>query len=152
MMDNENLEEKNSQLLQQVSADQHEVVRTIPIVQETFELGKETIETNKIRISKKVTEHQTDVNIPLISEAYEVNRVPINQVVAAPPAATRQEGDTMIVSVIKEVLVVEKRYEIIEEIHITKRTTEKTETQHISLRQEEVHIERTPVTRQESNT
>ena len=147
---NENLEDINSPLLQ-VSADQHEAVTTIPVVQETFELSKETIETGKVSIFKKVTEQQTDVNIPLTTETYEVNRVPVNLVVATPPAATRYEGDTMIISVIKEVLVVEKRYEIVEEVHITKRTTEKTETQHITLRQEEVQVERTPVISQESN-
>ena len=69
---NENLEDQNSQLSQQVSAELHELVTTIPIVQETFELGKKTIETGKIRISKKVTEQQTDVNIPLTTEVYEI--------------------------------------------------------------------------------
>jgi stress response protein YsnF len=39
-------------------------------------------------------------------------------------------------------MVVQKRYEIVEEIRITKRKTESTDTQQVSLRKEEVTIER----------
>jgi len=40
-------------------------------------------------------------------------------------------------------MVVQKRYEIVEEIRITKRRTETTDTQQVTLRKEEVSIERT---------
>ena len=76
-------------------------------------------------------------------EQYDVERVPVNQVVDTPPPAMRYEGDTTIIPVLREVLVVQKRYEITEEIRITRRRTENTETQNISLRKENVHIERT---------
>ncbi len=143
----ENIEDAAKIILPVADNNMQPSVTVIPVVHESFELGKETVETNKIRISKKVTEQQTEVAIPLTSEAYEINRVPINQVVLNPPEI-RHEGDTMIIPVVKEVLIVEKRFEIIEEIHIIKRITEKTETQYINLRQEEVQIERTPVTGQ----
>lgn len=116
--------------------------RVIPVMQEQVTVGKRTVETGKLRISKKVTEDQTSVSIPLVHEQYDVERVPVNQVVDTPPPAMRYEGDTTIIPVLREVLVVQKRYEITEEIRITKRRTENTETQNISLRKEDVQIER----------
>jgi len=141
----ENIEDSEKINLQVSGNSGQPSVMVIPIVQETVELDKQTIVTGKILISKKVTEHQTEVAIPLISETYEINRIPVNQVVLTQPEI-RHEGNTMIVPVVKEVLVTEKRFEIVEELHITKRITEKTETQHVTLRQEEVQIERTSVT------
>lgn len=117
----------------------------IPIVAEHLQIDKKTIDTAKVTISKKVTEHQEEINIPLLTEQYEVMRVPVHLTVATPPAAIRHEGDTMIVTVVKEVLVVEKRYEITEELHITRRVTEQLETQSVTLQAEEVSITRTPL-------
>lgn len=117
--------------------------QVIPVMQEQVTVGKRTVETGKLHISKKVTEDQTTVSIPLVHEEYHVERVPVNQVVDTPPPAMRYEGDTTIIPVLREVLVVQKRYEITEEIRITKRRTENTETQNVSLRKEEVQINRT---------
>ena len=117
--------------------------RVIPVMQEQVTVGKRMVETGKLRISKKVTEDQTSVSIPLVQEQYDVERVPVNQVVDTPPAAMRYEGDTTIIPVLREVLVVQKRYEIIEEIRITKHRSENTETQNVTLRKEDVQIERT---------
>lgn len=119
-----------------------ETTRIIPVIQEQVTVGKRLVETGKVRISKKVTEDQTSVSIPLMREEYNVERVPVNQMVDTPPPAMRYEGDTAIIPVLREVLVVQKRYEITEEIRITKRRTETTDTQQVNLRKEEVHIER----------
>ncbi|EJF10623.1 hypothetical protein O71_07896 [Pontibacter sp. BAB1700] len=48
----------------------------------------------------------------------------------------------MIIPVLKEVLVVEKRLLVVEEIHVTKRRTEEHDTQHVELRREEIRVER----------
>jgi uncharacterized protein (TIGR02271 family) len=116
--------------------------RVIPVVQEQVTIGKRLVETGKVHISKKVTEDQTTISIPLVREEYDVERTPVNQVVDTPPPAMRYEGETAIIPVLREVLVVQKKFEVIEEIRITKRRTEHTDTQQISLRKEEVHINR----------
>jgi uncharacterized protein (TIGR02271 family) len=95
-----------------------------------------------VHISKKVSEQQTSVSLPLIHEQFDVERVPVNKVVDTPPPAMRYEGDTTIIPVLREVMVVQKHYEIVEEIRITKRKTETTDTQQVSLRKEEVQVER----------
>lgn len=119
-----------------------ETSQVIPVMQEQVTVGKRLVETGKVRISKKVTEDQTSVSLPLSREEYHVERVPVNQIVDTPPPAMRHEGDTAIIPVLREVMVVQKRYEIVEEIRITKRRIETTDTQQITLRKEEVHIER----------
>ena len=120
--------------------------RIIPVVEEQLHIGKQVVETGKVRISKKVTEQPTPVSIPLVREQYDIERVAVNQVVDTPPPAMRYEGDTTIIPVLREVMVVQKRYEIMEEIRITKRKTESTDTQQVMLRKEEVNIERSNTT------
>jgi stress response protein YsnF len=58
-----------------------------------------------------------DVDVPVYSEEAGVERVPVNRLVETEPQ-TRQEGDVTIIPIIEEVLVVEKRLLLKEEIHI----------------------------------
>ena len=53
----------------------------------------------------------------------------------------RQEGDTLIVPVLEEVLVVEKRLLLKEEVRITRTRTEVHSPQAVTLRSEEAVIE-----------
>jgi uncharacterized protein (TIGR02271 family) len=57
------------------------------------------------------------------------------------PVAARQEGDTLIIPVYEEILVVEKRLVLKEEIRITKRHIDATEQARVLLREEHVDIE-----------
>ncbi|MCU1257248.1 MAG: hypothetical protein JWO80_133 [Bryobacterales bacterium] len=66
-------------------------------------------------------------NAPIISpdakmfrEGYAIERVQVDRIVAEPPVQ-RQEGDTLVLPVVEEVLVVEKRLMLREEIRITRR-------------------------------
>ena len=114
----------------------------IPVVQEQATLTKEEVETAKVRIQKHVTEVEKTVNIPLLQEGYEVERVPINQYVDSYPQI-RHDGDTIIIPVVREVLVVEKRLELVEEVHVVKRQTTVDHRETFTLRKEEVNVERT---------
>lgn len=123
------------------SSNSNEVV--IPVIEEYAVVQKEIIETGKVHLRKTVTEDKAIVNLPIINESYDITRVPIsNEVHENPPPAVRYEGDTMIIPVVKEVTVMVKRYEVIEEVRITKKTTEIPLMQEITLRRESVHIER----------
>jgi uncharacterized protein (TIGR02271 family) len=121
----------------------------IPVVEENAVIGKEVIETGKIRIRKTVTEDTAVVNLPVINESYDITRVPVNAVHETPPPAVRYEGDTMIIPVVKEVTVMVKRYEVVEEVRITKKLTETPMMQEIKLRREHVDIERSSGNTQE---
>ena len=54
----------------------------------------------------------------------------------------RQEGDTTILTLIEEVVVVEKRLRAVEEVRVTKRQSVRHEPQTVTLRREEAVVER----------
>jgi len=78
------------------------------------------------------------------SEEVEVERVTINRVVEETPPI-RREGDTMIIPLLEEVLVVEKRWVLREEVHVRKLSKEVHTPQEVLLRNEQVEIERKAV-------
>jgi uncharacterized protein (TIGR02271 family) len=114
----------------------------IPVIQETMQVGTRTVETGKIHISKKVTEEIAVENFIETSEQITVERKQINQYVETAPPASRQEGDVTIISVVKEVLFVEKRLMLVEELHVTKRKVQENKEVTATLRKEEVTVER----------
>jgi stress response protein YsnF len=54
----------------------------------------------------------------------------------------RSEGNTLIIPLLEEVLVVEKRLLLKEELHLTKQRVETHQPQRVTLRREEAAIER----------
>ena len=116
----------------------------IPVIQEQIVIEKEVVETGKVRVSKTVSEETASLNIPLIQETYDVQRMPVKQVLDTPPGI-RYEGETIVVPVMREILIVEKKYELIEEVRLTKKTTSIPHIQEITLLKEHVHVERTPI-------
>lgn len=121
----------------------------IPVVAEELDITKRTVETGKVRIRKTVREHEETVDEPLLQEEVHVERVPVHQVIEQ-PLKVRYEGNTMIIPVFEEVLVVEKRLMLKEELHVTKHQTTHHEPQQITVRHEEVNVERLPADREES--
>jgi uncharacterized protein (TIGR02271 family) len=113
-----------------------------PVIEEQFRVDKKTVETGLIRLSKQVTEHEETFTVPLIHEEIEVERVPINQLIESQPLAIRYEGETMIIPIIKEVAVIEKRLMLVEELRLIKRQHREQTTQSVNLRKEAVSIER----------
>lgn len=116
----------------------------VPVVAEALEVGRRVTETGTVRLRKRVHSRDEDVaGQSLTRETVRVERVAINRVVDA-PVALREEGDTIIVPVHEEVLVVERRLVLREEVHIVRqRTSEPVAPQRVTLRREEVEVERT---------
>ena len=121
-----------------------ETVR-IPLIEEQLQVTTQLVETSRVRLRKTVHETDETVTIPLLSEGYIVERTALNQYVDEPPA-TRQEGEPVIYPVLKEILVVQKRLLLIEEIRLTRQQTQTQDTQTVRLRREEMTVERTPAT------
>ncbi|GAB4025577.1 hypothetical protein GCM10028809_06960 [Spirosoma gilvum] len=114
---------------------------TIPVIEEQILLEKQVIETGTVRIQKQVTEEAQAVDISVFQEEVTVNHVAVYQYVDSPPPV-RYEGETMIIPVLREVLVTEKRLLLVEEVHVTKRHITRQETQEEILRKEEITVER----------
>jgi uncharacterized protein (TIGR02271 family) len=113
----------------------------VPVIAEQLEVQKRMVEAGGVRIRKTVTEREEVVDEPLMREEVQVKRVPVNKVVDG-PVPVRHVGDTMIVSLLEEVLVVEKRLMVKEELHITKEQVESYRPQRVLLRTEEATVER----------
>lgn len=113
----------------------------IPVVREQVKVDTRRVETGITRIKKTVHEREEIVDAPLIKETVQVERVPVNRYVRE-PLPVRQEGGTTIVPVMEEVLVVEKRLLLKEELRITKQSDVSRKPQRVVLRGEDVDVER----------
>jgi len=113
----------------------------IPVVVEELEVATRIVETGRVQISKRVHEREEVVDLPLLREEVDIQRVAVNRVVEG-PVTIRQEGDTTIIPVVEEVLVVEKRLMLKEELRITKRRVEEHRPQRVTLRTEDATVER----------
>ena len=113
----------------------------VPVVEEHLRVGRREVEAGRVRFTKRVLEDEVVVDDAVVREEVEVVRVAVGRQVEAPPPA-REEGDTLIIPVLEEVLVVEKRLVLVEELHVRKRRVEERRPQSFTLRKEEVNVER----------
>lgn len=113
----------------------------IPVVEEELEVSRREVETGRVRVTKKVHERQQVVDEPSWAEEVTVERVPVGEIIDAPPPV-RYEGDTMIVPVLEEELLVVKRLVLKEVLRITRRRHERREPLEVTLRAEEATVER----------
>ena len=115
----------------------------IPVVQEQLQVDKRLVETGKgVRVRKRVSEREQVVDQPLLQDELVVEHVPVGQMLADATIPTaRYEGDTLVVPILEEVLVVEKQVRLKEEVRITRRKREIHAPQTVSLRSEEVSVE-----------
>jgi len=113
----------------------------IPVIVEEVDIQKRLVETGKVRITKVVHEHESSIQVPLCQEQVHITRVPMERVVDG-PIPVRYEGDTVIISRVEEVPVIEKRLVLKEEIHIRRQRLETQQVQHVTLRREDVRVDR----------
>ncbi len=114
---------------------------TVPVIEETLTATKQWQQAGVLEIRKTVHTVNQDLDVPVQYEEATVERVPVNRVLTdGETLAPRQDGNTLIVPVIHEELVVMKRRVLVEEVRITKRL--QTTTQHFSepVQREEVQI------------
>jgi stress response protein YsnF len=116
----------------------------IPVVEERAVVLKRKKLTGGMRVRTLVREDEEVIDEPLTSEEVEVERVPVDRWVEA-PVPIRQEGETTIITLLEEVVVVEKRLRATEEVRITRRRTTRQAAQHVTLRREEAVVERLDV-------
>lgn len=112
----------------------------VPVIAEELQVVVRAVERGRVRITKTVSEREEIIDEPLRMEDAVIERVEINRIVeTAPPV--RYEGDVMIVSLVEEIAVVEKKLMLREELHVSKRVIETHKPQSVVLRREEVGVE-----------
>jgi uncharacterized protein (TIGR02271 family) len=124
-----------------MTKDPGETEMRIPLVQEELSISKRQREKGRVVVQTIPRERQELVEQELERVDVEIERIPIDRVVETPPHI-REEGDTLVIPVIEEVVVVEKRLVLREEIRIHRRRSVEQFQQSVTLRSEDVRIER----------
>ena len=137
--------------LKRAGADPREPPLVLPVMAEALDVRTRRVETGRVRIHKTVQAREVLVDEPLLREEVIIERVPVNRVVEG-PIPVRYEGDTIIISLLEEVLVVETRLLLKEEVHMTTRRTATHTPERVTRRHEDVSIERVNRERNESHS
>jgi len=122
-----------------MESDREEVV--IPVVEEEIDATTRAVKTGSVRVDKHVEKRLRKIEAPLIHEDVEIHRVPVNRVVDAAPKS-RRTGDTLIIPVVEEELVITKRLVLKEEIHLITRRSKDRSVQEVELNRETAEIRR----------
>lgn len=116
----------------------------IPVASEALEVKVRDVVTERIRVATTTETIDETIQAELVSDEVEVSRVPIDRVVDRMPDI-RVEGDVTIVPVVEEVLFIEKRLVLTEEIHIKRHQSTEDVEMTVPVKKQHLTIERTPV-------
>src|ERR1700733_4135936 len=116
-------------------------VEIIPLHVEDVSVERRKVERN-VRVHVHTVSHGHLVDEALARETIEIERVAIGQPVdAAPPV--REEGDVTVISIVEEILVVERRLILKEEIRLRRSRATEQHREMVTLREQQAVIERT---------
>jgi len=118
-----------------------EEVAAIPLVEERLSVAKRQVESGRVRVHVTVEERDEVVKEELLRDDLQIERVPRNVRLTEVPHV-RLEGNTTIVPVVEEVLVVEKALVLVEEIHICRRSVAESAEIPVRVRVERADVER----------
>lgn len=118
----------------------------VPLHTEDVSIARQQAVTGRVEVSIVSRQHEHLVNELLRRESVEIERVPVGQIVERAPQV-RQEGDTLIIPVMEEVLVVERRLVLKEEVRVRRVRTTRRHLERVQLRRQE-----TVITRRSSKT
>jgi uncharacterized protein (TIGR02271 family) len=91
-------------------------------------------------VHRRVLEHEEEIDMPLMREHVQVRRVLLDREVEG-PLPIRREGETIVIPVVEEVLIVSRRYRLKEEVYVTKTTREERHQERVRVRRQEADIE-----------
>ncbi|MGB3457620.1 MAG: YsnF/AvaK domain-containing protein [Litorimonas sp.] len=113
----------------------------VPLVEERLDVQTREVVGDTVRVDVQTHTDIRDIEEELRSESVDVRRIPIDQPVTERPAV-RREGNTTIIPVVRERLVLKKELVLTEEIHITRERTSETVQQSVELRHQSATITR----------
>jgi uncharacterized protein (TIGR02271 family) len=116
---------------------------TLRLWAEEVSFGRERVETGRVRVRVVTREHDETVEVPLTTETVDVERVPIGREIDAIPAS-RQEGDTLVVPVVEEVVVTQRKLVLKEELRLRRVHLTEQHRETVTLRRQEAVVERLP--------
>ncbi len=114
---------------------------SVPVVEEQVTVGKRVVETGRVRIRSVVDERLVRVAQELERDDVTIERVAVNREVTEPPLS-REEDGVLIVPILEEVVVVEKRLVLKEELHIHRNRKRERIEEAVRLKSMRAEVER----------
>jgi uncharacterized protein (TIGR02271 family) len=116
----------------------------IPLLAEEVAVTKEVIETGRVQVARVTHEREQLIDELLSRETAQIERVRIGRQVDTMPAV-REEGDTVVIPIVEEVLVVERRLFLREEVRVRRVHSTQRHQESVTLRHHEAVVTRLPV-------
>jgi stress response protein YsnF len=113
----------------------------IPLTAEELRVEKRSVVTGRVRVKTVVDSFEQIVKESLKTERLETTRVEIGKEIDSIPSV-RTEGNTTVIPVVEEVLIVEKRLFLTEEIHIRRVISNDPVEASVTLRKQRAVVER----------
>jgi Domain of unknown function (DUF2382) len=124
-----------------MSEDRRTAEEIIPVIQEDVVIGTERATTGTVRVRTVIHQDEHAIDEPVTMTDVEVKRVPVD-LWTDEPIADRVEGDTRIISVHREEVIVQRRLHVVEEVHVTLRKREERHREIVRTRQTKVVVDR----------
>lgn len=131
-----------SPVVETVADDVRETV--IPLFAEKLAVSKRVVSTSRVQVSRVTHSYEQLVDELLAQEKVEVERVPIDRLIDAMPSV-REEGDSIIVPVVEEVLKIERLLVLKEEVRIKRVKGTERYQETVTLRKQEAVVNRLPI-------
>ena len=112
----------------------------LPVVQEEMSVGKRQVQRGGARVYTHVSEQPVEQQVQLRDEQITIDRQPVNRAVSQADMANMKDG-TIEVTETDEEPVVSKQARVVEEVHVGKQVSERTETVRDQVRRSDVEVE-----------
>jgi uncharacterized protein (TIGR02271 family) len=113
----------------------------LTLLAEELSVGKEAVETGRVRVSTQTHTREVAVDEDLLRESAEIETIPIGRQIFEMPSV-RHEGETVIVPIVEEILHTERRLILKEEVRITRQKTTEQFHDRVTLRYQEAVVTR----------
>jgi uncharacterized protein (TIGR02271 family) len=126
----------------------HDDELRLPLSAELLDVTRQQVVTGRVRVSTVTRERKEAINELLTSEHAEVERVSLGKLIDEIPSI-RQEGDTIVIPVVEEVLVFEKKLILKEEVRVRRVRHVERRCEEVTLREQDAVITRSTVNQTE---
>ncbi len=113
---------------------------TIEVIEETLNVGKRDVQRGGVRVFQRMTEKPVTETVNLREEHVHVERQPVNRAATAADMAGFKD-QSFDVTETNEEAVVSKTARVVEEVHVGKETTERTQRIQDTVRKTDVTVE-----------
>lgn len=115
----------------------------IPLLAEEVAVARQVVETGRVQVARITHEREQLIDELLAHQTAEIERVRIGQHVDTIPAV-REEGDTVVIPIVEEVLVTERRLFLKEEVRVRRVRSTERHQESVTLRHHQAVITHLP--------